>query len=451
MRKFLYLCAASLVAAYGLSGEPIRDPLSQAREAAQAGEVFKAAVLARQFWATGSASSREVLREFFASCRDDLVGALSDVNAEVRASAAWALAVGGAAELADKLAPLLEDTEAPVRRAAALALGELAGRELTGVLARAVGDAEPSVREAALKALRRLGVYTEEAVAALEDPSEVVRLAAAALLRDARAEGPELRAKASSALVRALSDRSALVRAAAASALGRSGSEEHIEALARASRDPEPAVGASAVEALGDIGFERAADALLAIAKDAGVRPAIRALATKAIGRARVRSHGVISVLSGLLREAPRPVARAAAEALSQIGGGEARAELLHAASSGRADVRASAAVAAARCGELKGVRSLLRDLDDPDEWTALLAARGLAELGNPAGFHIFIRALRSEDVYVSAYAAACLGIFTPLEVELFVGKDAASRAALVEGWERWWQENRETFTIPAN
>jgi non-ribosomal peptide synthetase component F len=104
--------------------------------------------------------------------------------------------------------------------------------------------------------------------------------------------------------------------------------------------------------------------------------------------------------------------------------------------------------VAAARLDEFRPAAALLRDLDDEDEWTALSAARSLAEIGNPAGFPVFIHGLRSADERVRAFAATCLALYSGARIDVWTDGPESERKKMVRAWRRWWLRNRSTFEV---
>jgi NLR family CARD domain-containing protein 3 len=174
-----------------------------------------------------------------------LIGAMSDVSAEVRAAAAQAVGIvgrdqrrfgSGMSEIAmPALIGAMSDVSADVRAAAAQALGTVpsdateAGAATT-VLLRCLNDADPAVRIASAEALANLNAIKQGPGAptldsqpvlvalseALGDQDTSVRLAA---LRAIPRVGPTMREFPPSRLIMALEDPSADNRAAAVAAL----------------------------------------------------------------------------------------------------------------------------------------------------------------------------------------------------------------------------------------
>ena len=159
------------------------------------------------------------------------------------------------------------------RRAAAVA-----GHRGDALAARAfLADPEPSVRATALGALARAGsLTTDDLVAAVEDPSAIVRARAAEL-------GAELPGDAAPALVPVLGDADASVVEAAAWASGERRPPEPgvVAALAAvATGHDDPTCREAAVAALGAIGDPTGLPAVLAATGD---RPAVRRRAVLAL------------------------------------------------------------------------------------------------------------------------------------------------------------------------
>jgi HEAT repeat protein len=120
-----------------------------------------------------------------------------DADPGVRANAAWSLGTVGRRDAVPMLIALLRDPDAAVAGNAAAALGRVVAREpdaaAAPALCSALADARPYVRANALQALARLRAPCDahpprELLA--RDPSEAVRLAAAAHLAGAAALKP---------------------------------------------------------------------------------------------------------------------------------------------------------------------------------------------------------------------------------------------------------------------
>jgi HEAT repeat protein len=196
-------------------GRQMADAVARRRAAAVAGHRGDAAA-ARSFLADPEPSVRATALGALARAgsltTDDLVAALTDTSANVRARAAELVAdLPGAADPA--LAPVLGDADASVVEAAAWASGERRPPEpgvVAALAAVATGHDDPTCREAAVAALGAIGdpAGLPAVLAATSDRPAVRRRAVLAL---APFDGPEVDA----ALERALTDRDWQVRQAA--------------------------------------------------------------------------------------------------------------------------------------------------------------------------------------------------------------------------------------------
>jgi HEAT repeat protein len=110
-----------------------------------------------------------------------LQGALSDREADVRATAAYALeTIRSRAAVPALLAALRTETDPDVTEALAHALGATRDPRATGGLVRVLGDTVPRLREVAAKMLGELGDAraVEPLIAATRDGDHEVRLTA---------------------------------------------------------------------------------------------------------------------------------------------------------------------------------------------------------------------------------------------------------------------------------
>ena len=211
--------------------------------------------------------------------------ALGARRATVRARAAAALGVLGAARAAPALIEALTDDDGDVRAAAVRALASLGDEQAVApiveviaarIVPHAIGaDAllrlgstahealvelaaadDPHIRAVAIEALGLAGNGSPRVVARIHsgfnDPAAAVRAEAARALGRIGAEG------AAPALVALLRDRMPIVRAAAAGALGVIGERSAFEALLEAASGRDFEVGTAAARALARLDFARA-------------------------------------------------------------------------------------------------------------------------------------------------------------------------------------------------
>jgi HEAT repeat protein len=227
------------------------DDLRVLRSAIVAGDpALRIAALA----AVGALAARGVARR---AQPPELVAALGDDSAAVRAAAARALAAGVAGAPAEArwpealkaLAGALRDPEPVVQAAAAVALGRARARDQSPALARLAGDGAtaPEVAAAAVRALAEMGALQPgvlERAAQHPDP-EVVKEAVAAAVAMAGAAGASL-------LLRSAAHPRWDVRRAAAHAIARRGDPLLLDAVRRLSAAEEDSLVSEAlVDAIG--------------------------------------------------------------------------------------------------------------------------------------------------------------------------------------------------------
>lgn len=182
---------------------------------------------------------------------------------------------------APRLVNALGDVNPDVRAAAASALAEIGGPSVVGLLTAALGDTRREVRLAASRAMVRIGEPAlQPLIEALRHPEANVREAAAVALGEMR-ETTGVRP-----LVKALADTEDLVRRAASVGLTEIGSPA-VPVLIEAVKDDGevPVVRSSAARILGQMRAVEAIEALIGRFKDkdAGVRTAA-VVAVKSIG-----------------------------------------------------------------------------------------------------------------------------------------------------------------------
>jgi HEAT repeat protein/beta-lactamase regulating signal transducer with metallopeptidase domain len=245
---------------------------------------------------------------------DALVAALDDPDAEVRRTAAHALARLRDRRALPGLTAALKDESPDVRRAAAGALGDLRDQQAVDGLIGALKDPEPDVRRAAASALGDLRDprAVEPLIAALGDEAADVRRAAASALgdlRDPRAVAP---------LLTTLQDDNPDVRRFAASALGDLRDASAVPGLIGRLKDADTDVRRFAASALGDLRDRRAVPALVTALSDENAE--VRRFAASALGD--IRDPAAAGPLVNAMKDTDPEVRRAAIAALADVAKG---------------------------------------------------------------------------------------------------------------------------------
>lgn len=265
-------------------------------------------------------------RRFEAGSVPLLVRSLDDPSAEVRQTAAFALAklgVGGSVA-ATELTTLLQDPVTSCRQAAADALGAIGHVEVSVVqaLSQAAVNDHRKVRAAACRALGAIGRADQSAfdalVTALADDDPNVRSQAAESLGCAFVLAPQT----AGVLKKALNDTSAAVRRNAVAALSQipDGPDAVLAELVTALVDPSAEVRREVVTTLGKTGRARelVARALVQALSDPDARTRSRAaLSLSTFGR---DSRVAVPELARLAQDSVTEVRRSAVEALDSIG-----------------------------------------------------------------------------------------------------------------------------------
>lgn len=257
------------------------------------------------------------LRDYFAY--PVAMRGLSDVDGDVRSSAAEALGQIGDVRAVEPLVAALRDPEGYVRNRAAWALGQIGDAQAVEPLIAALRDKDWDVRSRAAEALEKIGKPSVELlIAALRDNNWNVRRSAAYALgkiKDARAVAP---------LIAALRDTVGFVRRSAANALGQIGEPSVVPLIAALCNEDEH-VRSHAAHALGIIGDIRAVKPLIAALRDP--ERLVRRNAAEALGQ--IGDEQAVEPLIALLTDTEKllygiRVCDAAADALTQIGTREA-------------------------------------------------------------------------------------------------------------------------------
>lgn len=325
--------------------------------------------------------------------------ALDDEDPRVRATAASVVAnlTGWAQDAVPALVRHISDPDPDVRLWCVQGLGATRASDHVEDLVKALQDAEAKVRAAAAAALgfpgpnARLGIPA--LVKALDDADPSVRAAAAGALAGTSGEAPTT--EATEALLRMLGGEDANFRAVAAAALGQVGDPRGVSALEKIARDdPDMMMRTMAVQSLGSLGPEGAGalEAIVAALEESdanlatGACMALYSLGTLAAEAARP--------LRQATKHADENVRQCALMALRAIGppSEETRAVFVAALDDPADSVRGQAVVAVGELGSEGGpyanalTASLVPSEADPQgygpPYTALLS---LAKIGPAA------------------------------------------------------------------
>ncbi len=213
---------------------------------------------------------------------DALIELLKDESTRVRRYTLRAIRNIGDARAADAVGKMMrEDAEAEVRASAAVALADLVGEKAIPDLLELKGDLDPSVRLEAVGSLAGLGRPAADAlIAFVSDPDAGVRAMSIGGL--GQVGGPE---QVPALLAAARDSRSATkeIRSAVAQALGTIGGSAAIDALEELAKDAEPGVRKQVATALGRIASENGRETLEALQRDRSA--SVRDAARRALGR----------------------------------------------------------------------------------------------------------------------------------------------------------------------
>ena len=264
---------------------------------------------------------------------------LRDGDADVRASAAWALGEIGDASAVETLIKALNDEDSGVREKAVAALGKM-GKDAFEPLVQALSAKKARVRKGAALALGNLRI--KDAIKplseALHDKNFEVRWCAAQSLANIGRDAFEV-------LLDASKEEDEEVRWCAASALGKLKDKRAVQHLISLLDDPAEKVRASAAWALGEIGDASAVEKLIKALGDSSrfvVESAKEALLK--IGISAV-PHLIKALKDDKLQ-------RKVVEILSKIEGEGVKEHLIHALSDKNKKIRIGAALALAKRGE---------------------------------------------------------------------------------------------------
>ncbi|MDH4130416.1 MAG: HEAT repeat domain-containing protein, partial [Gemmatimonadota bacterium] len=403
-------------------------------------------------WAANILGELKAPRAFSA-----LVGALKNLDDEVRAKAAGALGkLGDRRAVTYLLDHLLTDPAPFVRARIATALGQFAGNEVVDRLVRSLGDPAWWVRMRSVEALEQIGVAAETPLRiALDDPDPEIRIRAAVALERLgvpgrivaqieeggdTSESEALLSKfgvagARELLAELLHHHAPGVRAAVLRAI-RSADRRDLapDLITRARRDEDAGVRTLCFGTLLSLGTREAVPAALDALADSDER--VRAAATDLIGT--LGTDELVSVIMPRASDREPTVRAAAARALGLVRATGADADFTRLLRDPDAGVRVAAAEAVAVAG-WKGALPLLIDLlGDADPPVQEAAVRALGTLGDSGHAAQLVRAYRGASPEVASAIteavarldrAALAGIF-----DLLIERDdIASRVSLAE------------------
>lgn len=247
-----------------------------------------------------------------------------DESSKVRQAAAWSLGSSGACDkdcVPGLWTALKDDSDSAVRALAAEGLGGFGSAALAAApsLEAALGDAGVSVRVQAARALERVRPSQEPLEVLLERPASAT--APRLMMRVwALASAAPKDARATNALVEALTDSYPDVRIAAAMALARPDiGEDALKAVRRALRDKEKYVRSMVAGSLGKLG-PAAASAVPDLLKAAGDPDKdVRISAVWALGAIGPAAASATKKLEALLKDPDPAVRGSVAAALDQV------------------------------------------------------------------------------------------------------------------------------------
>ncbi|HYR86514.1 MAG TPA: HEAT repeat domain-containing protein [Terriglobia bacterium] len=294
-----------------------------------------------------------------------LIESLGDPQRNVRLRATEALREMADARAVAPLIAALDDSDESVVQEAVGALGKLGDERAVAPLVARLGESSYSIKSA----LNTIGGPAVDALTArLHDPDKTVRNAAAEVLgeiRDTRAIEP----------LRQLMDGEPdeAVRRTAAYALARIGTPMAFEPLRAALGDSSDDVRRIAADGIGSLRDSRALDTLVEVLRDSS--PAVRRIAASALGG--IGDRRALEPLLGALDDPEQAVVDAAANSLAAFGGAELVDPLI--AAFRRSTSVGSALITIGR----PAVKPVVRLLHDRNQWTRLVAASILSEIGD--------------------------------------------------------------------
>ncbi len=320
---------------------------------------------------------------------------------EIRKAAAQTLGVFGSPLAVKPLMEMLNDEVIEVRAAALEALAGPGGRdappflqEVLPYLVEGLSDPHPEIRQAAVNGLVKLGQWSLQAIAKVqEEGPEIARKEAEKAFREI-CEGfrKDLRENSDRLIRRDMARYIGELRYAKATP----------DLIDKLQKDADPEVRSACAYALGNIGAKFAVGPLREVMENRKEEMPVRLAAAVALGQ--MGNEQGIKFLIDQLKSSDEKVRAAAVEALRTIGKPATRL-LIEAAQSKDSLQRWGAVAALGETGDPKAVPILLKALRDEDENVRAVAAASLGKLRYARAAHQLVQALADKSERVQAHA----------------------------------------------
>lgn len=333
----------------------------------------------------------------------------------------------------DELIDALEDEDAMVRALACEALARTSDPSAVPQLFRLLGDADARVAQAALGAIQALGGDETKRLALDAAKSQDTRLRRAGLRIIGYFGYPD----ALDTLAQATQADDERVRDAAIAGLPFVEDPRALELLLAAASSPAAGTRVSAVRALAHANGEpNVRRQLRSCLTDSD--PWVRYYACLALGR--LKDESAAEAIAALLSDDSGQVRVAAVDALAHLPGARAFELLCQALASEDADLNRAALVGLGLSKRAEALPKLLAALSAPEPSTRLVALSALAELGLRQAVPAIARATEDPDAGVRAAAAGFLAARTDADATnelLALLVKQPSRQSLIEALSR--------------
>jgi len=257
-------------------------------------------------------------------------------------------------------------------------------------IARDMTASDPATRRAAARDIANLGPKRGGplALAALADPDDDVRLAAADAAIELRASG------ATDAVVGWLNAPDVRLRRKACDVARTLPSPRAVPPLARTLGDPDPEVRSAAAEALGHQTISEAVPPLLGRLDDP--TPAVRIQVIAAL--ARLADGRAVVPLVGKIQDSSSEVRQTVARALGELGDGRASTALILALRDPNEEVRREALTALGRLASPEAVDAIAPFASDRSLPLRLAAVAALGRIASPEAVRVLVKGLGQGD-----------------------------------------------------